>query len=126
MQNRIGLALTHWWMSWRLLTAWLSTLTCTARGDKLRTRTIGTNVQAANSIVPHLMKNGRRWLRVYFPPLTKQRSVPTESQFPTATRTLELLFRLRLGCCASTVRALHRANLSHNVNFSRLQTSFQD
>jgi hypothetical protein len=42
--RRIGLALTHWWMSWRRWTAWLSTPICTAWVARRQTRTIGTNV----------------------------------------------------------------------------------
>src|SRR5260370_14348593 len=34
-----------------------------------------------------------------------------ESQFPTATFALEWFFGLSLGCCASAVRTLHRADL---------------
>src|SRR5580704_15679345 len=37
-----------------------------------------------------------------------------KSQFPAATFTLKLLLGLRLRCCASAVRALHRANVSHD------------
>ena len=40
-----------------------------------------------------------------------------ESQLPTATVTLELLFGFRLCRCASAVWTGHRANLSHNVKF---------
>jgi hypothetical protein len=46
-------------MSWKPQMAWPSTPTYTARGDKLRTRTIGTNAQDADLIAPHLMKNGQ-------------------------------------------------------------------
>ena len=73
MQNRFGRMHMHSWMSWKLLTAWLSTPTCTARGDKLRTRIIGTKVLGANLIAPQWMKNGRRWLRVCFPVLIRSR-----------------------------------------------------
>jgi len=37
-----------------------------------------------------------------------------ESQLPATTFTLELSLGVCLGCCASAVRTLHRANVSHN------------
>ena len=46
-----------------------------------------------------------------------------ESQLPAAFFALELVFGLCLGCCASAAWTLHRANVSHDVNFSRLPTS---
>ena len=49
-----------------------------------------------------------------------------ESQFPAAAFTFETFVGLCLRRCSSTVRALHCAELSHNVNFSRLLTSFQN
>jgi hypothetical protein len=46
-----------------------------------------------------------------------------ESQFPTTAFALELFFGLRLGRCASAVRTLHGADLSHdflpNLSFGR-------
>ena len=81
----------------------------------------------ANLIVPHLMKNGRRWLSVCFPALTKYKYPSRrDSQLPTAPFALESFVGFNLSCCASAMWTLHRANLSHNVNFSRLLTSFQD
>jgi hypothetical protein len=38
-----------------------------------------------------------------------------ELQLPAATFTLESFLRCRLGCCASAVWALHRANVSHDA-----------
>jgi hypothetical protein len=56
-----------------------------------------------------------------------ERSFPSrpESQLPAATFTLESFLRFQLGCCATAAWALHRANVSHNVNFSWLLTSFR-
>jgi hypothetical protein len=48
-----------------------------------------------------------------------------ESQLPAATLTLESFLGSHLGCCASAVWTLHRANASHNVNFPWLLTSFR-
>jgi len=39
-----------------------------------------------------------------------------ESQLPAATFTLQSCLRFHLGCCASAVWTLHRANVSHNGN----------
>jgi len=49
----------------------LSTLTCTARVDKLRTQTIGMDVPGGDFISPRSKKSGRRWLMVCFPALRK-------------------------------------------------------
>jgi hypothetical protein len=46
-----------------------------------------------------------------------------ESRLPAAFFALELVLGLCLGCCATAVWTLHRANVSHDVNFSRLPTS---
>jgi hypothetical protein len=56
-----------------------------------------------------------------------EQSVPfrRESQLPAATFTLESFLRFHFGRCASAVWTLHRANVSHNVNFSWLLTSFR-
>jgi len=48
-----------------------------------------------------------------------------ELQLPAAALTLESFLRFHLGCCASAAWTLHRANVSHNVNFSWLLTSFR-
>lgn len=69
----------------------------------------------------------RRWLRVCFLAVKRREYRSAfESQFPAATATLELFFGLRLGCCASAVRALHCASLSHRIFFQMFLAVFGD
>jgi hypothetical protein len=51
----------------------LFTLTCTARGDKLRTQNIGANALGADFAARHWMKGGKRWWTACFPALTKHK-----------------------------------------------------
>jgi hypothetical protein len=50
-------------------------------------------------------------------PSPVEQSFPSrhESQLPAATFTLKSFLRFYLGCCASAVWALHRANASHDA-----------
>ena len=117
MQKGIGPVLTPWLTSWNLLRAWPSMPTYTARKDKRQTRTIGINVLGEDFTPLPSTKNGRHWLTVCSPALESRESPSHhESQFPTAALTFEFFFGLRLGCCASAVRAFHRANLSHGIS----------
>jgi hypothetical protein len=76
--------------------------------------------------MPKRLGNGRPD-KDFQAPHRVERNFPSrcESQLPAATFTLESFLGFHLGCCASAAWALHRANVSHNVNFSRLLTSFR-